>query len=262
MSLFFKAIELGEKLWGGDKSEAISAARLLRGYFCCEATIWLYRATGLGLTRVKNRVFLNLGLLNLCFAIRILSRKRRESRKRRRQLTQTSKTRKRRGLSAGVAKITETTEMTKTTGIWGAKPRSPCTSAIIRGRFLRGAERHVNRTSRESWDLNDPRNRNYQSLAIANRNFGSRKLKSQWNRKLKSQWNRSVPEDVFGVAAIFFWVAIAIASDLWFEVAATRVTKLGTKLFMCLGMCSCFLLPINESSFQWSSSPSCIRMSQ
>ena len=39
-------IELGEKLLGGDKSEAIFAARLWRGYFCCEATIYLFRATG------------------------------------------------------------------------------------------------------------------------------------------------------------------------------------------------------------------------
>ena len=31
---------------GGDKSEAIFAATLLRGYFCREATIYLYRATG------------------------------------------------------------------------------------------------------------------------------------------------------------------------------------------------------------------------
>ena len=44
--LISKAIELGEKLLGGDKSEAIFAARLLRGYFCREATICLYRATG------------------------------------------------------------------------------------------------------------------------------------------------------------------------------------------------------------------------
>ena len=37
--LIFKAIELGEELLGGDKSEAIFVARLLRGYFCREATI-------------------------------------------------------------------------------------------------------------------------------------------------------------------------------------------------------------------------------
>ena len=42
--LIFEAIELGETLLGGDKSEAIFAARLLRGYFCREATIYLYRA--------------------------------------------------------------------------------------------------------------------------------------------------------------------------------------------------------------------------
>ena len=39
---FIKAIELGEKLLGRDKSEAIFAARLLRGSFCREATMYLY----------------------------------------------------------------------------------------------------------------------------------------------------------------------------------------------------------------------------
>ena len=36
---------------GGDKSEAIFAARLSRGYFCREATIHLYRTTGFGALR-------------------------------------------------------------------------------------------------------------------------------------------------------------------------------------------------------------------
>ena len=42
--------ELGEKLLGGDKSEAIFAARLSWGYFCREATIYLYRTTGRGVS--------------------------------------------------------------------------------------------------------------------------------------------------------------------------------------------------------------------
>ena len=68
--------------------------------------------------------------------------------------------------------------------------------------------------------LSDPRNRNHKSLAIANHNFEVARFfpqKSQWNRSFagvsESQW--------------FFWVVIAVASDLRFEVAAIRVTKVG-----------------------------------
>ena len=47
MTLVQSKNELGEKLLGGEKSEAIFAARLSWGYFCREATIYLYRTTGL-----------------------------------------------------------------------------------------------------------------------------------------------------------------------------------------------------------------------
>ena len=66
--------------------------------------------------------------------------------------------------------------------------------------------------------LSDPRNRNHKSLAIANHNFEVASF-SRRNRSeiavLEFFWSRSD----------FFKVAIAVASDLLFEVAAIRVTK-------------------------------------
>ena len=52
MTLVQSKNELGEKLLGGDKSEAVFAARLSWGYFCREATIYLYRTTGFANPRI------------------------------------------------------------------------------------------------------------------------------------------------------------------------------------------------------------------
>ena len=66
-------------------------------------------------------------------------------------------------------------------------------------------------------DLSDPRNRNHKSLAIANRNFEVASA-SRRNR------NEIAVLQMFSESQWFFWVAIAVASDLRFEVAAIRVT--------------------------------------
>ena len=66
--------------------------------------------------------------------------------------------------------------------------------------------------------LSDPRDRNHKSLAIANRNFEVASF-SRSNR------NEIAVLQALSESQWFFWVAIAVASDLWVEVAAIRVTK-------------------------------------
>ena len=66
--------------------------------------------------------------------------------------------------------------------------------------------------------LSDPRNRNHKLLAIANRNFEVASF-SHRNR------NEIAVLQVFSESQWFFWVVIAIASDLRFEVAAIQVTR-------------------------------------
>ena len=70
-----------------------------------------------------------------------------------------------------------------------------------------------------SLKFSDPRNPNHKSLAIANRNFAVASFSGR---------NRSeiAVLQVFSESQWFFRVAIAVASDLRFEVAAIRVTKL------------------------------------
>ena len=85
--------------------------------------------------------------------------------------------------------------------------------------------------------LSVPHNRNHKSLAIANRNFAV----ASFPRRNRSEI--TVLQGVFGVAVIF-WVAIAVASDLRFEVAAIRVTKHPTRRCpdpKSLSFCSYFL---------------------
>ena len=73
-----------------------------------------------------------------------------------------------------------------------------------------------------SKNLSDPRNRNHKSLAIANHNFEV----SSFSRRNRSE---IAMLEVFSESQWFFWFAIAVASDLRFEVAAIRVTKAKTQ---------------------------------
>ena len=67
--------------------------------------------------------------------------------------------------------------------------------------------------------LSDPHHRNHKSLAIANHNFEVASRIPKWNR------SKIAVLEVFSESQWIFWVAIAVASDLRFEVAAIRVTK-------------------------------------
>ena len=69
--------------------------------------------------------------------------------------------------------------------------------------------------------LSDPRNRNHKSLAIANHNFEV----ASFSRRNRSE---IAVLEVCSESQWFFWVAIVVASDLRFEVAAIRVTKVFT----------------------------------
>ena len=69
-----------------------------------------------------------------------------------------------------------------------------------------------------SQKLSDPRKRNHKSLAIANRNFEVASFSCR-------NHNEIAVLRVFSESLLFFGVAIAVASDLRFEVAVIRVTK-------------------------------------
>ena len=67
--------------------------------------------------------------------------------------------------------------------------------------------------------LSDPHNRNHKSLAIANRNFEVASFPCRNRSEIAAL-------QVFSESQWFFWVAMAVASDLRFEIAAIRVTKI------------------------------------
>ena len=71
------------------------------------------------------------------------------------------------------------------------------------------------------------RYRNHKSLAIANHNFEV----ASFSRR---NHNEIAELEVFSESQWFFWVAIAVASDLRFEVAAIRVTLLSCNLLAWL----------------------------